>query len=234
MAWFVYKETTFKSFLSPFVEEEDNLAHFATYRGPRKYRCHPDAPPKGWIKLNMGGIDAHGDNPAGYGGICRDESNKTVLSYNCFLDKNADESAACMKALLHGFEELLEKQESRNLIVEGDTLKEGSGVKGLYYSTGRIPLWMIGTVTSITVIGSNSSRSPRVRSTRPLRNEQICSLFSCQNPRKKFRIGAKRREYSRCLKDYMELKTFHPSLEIGCLKNAIIAFGFFPQLVAPV
>lgn len=108
---------------SPFVEEEDNLAHFATYRGPRKYRCHPDAPPKGWIKLNMGGIDAHGDNPAGYGGICRDESNKTVLSYNCFLDKNADESAACMKALLHGFEELLEKQESRNLIVEGDTLK---------------------------------------------------------------------------------------------------------------
>ena len=59
-----------------------------------------------------------------------------------------------------------------------------------------------------------SSRSPKEeggRSTRPLRNEQIMFSYSCQNPRKKFRIGAEGRECSRRLKDYMELKSFIPS-----------------------
>lgn len=44
---------------------------------------------------------------------------------------------------------------------------------------------------------------------------------------KKFRIGAERRECSRPLKDYMELKSF--ILEIGCVETAIIAFGLFPH-----
>ena len=59
-----------------------------------------------------------------------------------------------------------------------------------------------------------SSRSPkeeRGRSTRPLRNEQILLSYFCENPRKKFRIGAKRRECSRRLKDYMEFQSFIPS-----------------------
>ena len=44
-----------------------------------------------------------------------------------------------------------------------------------------------------------------------MRNEQIMFSYSCQNPRKKFRIGAEGRECSRRLKDYMELKSFIPS-----------------------
>lgn len=70
-------------------------------------------------------------------------------------------------------------------------------------------------------------------STQPLRNELITFSYSCQNPRKKFRIRAKSVSAIEARKTIWNSNLSSQSRNRLC-GAALIAFGFFLQLVARV
>ncbi|XP_059307945.1 uncharacterized protein LOC132059367 isoform X2 [Lycium ferocissimum] len=104
------------------MSREEFAQILGEYRGPRRLRCNSVPPPLGWIKLNIYGIGAEGDQLGRYSGIFQDETGMCLGRYSGTIDVE-DSVVVGLEALKNGLVRCMEgKPNAQKLIVESDNV----------------------------------------------------------------------------------------------------------------